>query len=93
MIKNINGHLKNHDGNFAYEIFFYKNVHDSRASNRKTCIILYRTKLQQDYQQQNYPPPTSPNFEDTLEREEDCEGSAEAFHHVFCLSGVTSELL
>ena len=73
--------------------YFYKNVHDSRASNRKTCIILYRTKLQQDYQQQNYPPPTSPNFEDTLECEEDCEGSAEAFHHVFCLSGVTSELL
>ena len=24
MNKNINGHLKNHDGNFAYEIFFIK---------------------------------------------------------------------
>ena len=58
----------------------------------KTCIILYRTSLRQDYQQQNYPPPTSPNFENTLEREEDREGGAEALHHVLGLSGVTSEL-
>ena len=53
---------------------------------------MYRTSLRQDDQHRHYPPPTSPNFEDTLQREEDREGGAEALHHVLGLGRVTSEL-
>ena len=40
----------------------------------------------------NYPPPTSSNFEKTLQSKEDSEGCTCSLHHVHLMGGVATKL-